>query len=43
MAEDPNAQPEPAATATDLPTTRIREARLADVPAIVALVRALAE
>jgi GNAT superfamily N-acetyltransferase len=43
MAEDPQAQPEPVARPGGPPTTRIREARLADVPAIVALVRALAE
>jgi GNAT superfamily N-acetyltransferase len=43
MADDPRAQPEPVATVPGSSTTRIREARPSDVPAIVALVRALAE
>jgi GNAT superfamily N-acetyltransferase len=43
MSHDPQAQPETVAKHADATTTRIRTARLADVPAIVALVRALAE
>jgi GNAT superfamily N-acetyltransferase len=40
---DPPTKPERVTTPTAPQATRIREARLADVPAIVALVRALAE
>jgi GNAT superfamily N-acetyltransferase len=45
MPEDPQVsqQPPQAPTPTTSATTRVREARLADVPAIVALVRDLAE